>query len=60
MIGPLPRWSHLPSAHRICRASAAVMRLVLRLRGLGLTRHEVTLALQAVLSAVEGQREGER
>lgn len=59
MIGPLPRWSRVPAAHRICRASARIMRLAMRLRGLWLTRHEITLALQAVLSAVESKREGE-
>lgn len=58
MIGPLPEWHSLPSAHRICRASTRLMREVIRLRGRGLSQHEAALALGAVIEALDGERHG--
>lgn len=58
MIGPLPEWHSLPSAHRICRASTRLMRLIRQLTAWGLSRPETVLALQSVIDALDSARHG--
>jgi hypothetical protein len=56
--GPLREWAREPRSHRICRASARLMREVIRLRGRGLSQHEAVLALGAVIAALEEEKHG--
>lgn len=52
MTHPPRRWQAEPSAHRICQASALLMKLVRQLTAWGLSRHETVLALQSVIDAL--------
>lgn len=54
--GPPQKWQHLAPATRICRTSAALMRLCCRLRAAGVRGWELEAAGAALVTALEARR----